>query len=160
VGTDGFGEAVAGLGDLDADGVSELLVGAPFSAPSGKVFVYSAGKSMVLFSLPGQATDFQFGEVVANAGDVDGDGMCDLLIGAPDASVNGMSEAGRVWVYSGRSGDALFNMGGSQVGDRLGEGVDGVGDVDGDGRDEVIVGAPGADPNGMSNAGRVLVLGL
>ncbi|MCB9913959.1 MAG: FG-GAP repeat protein [Planctomycetes bacterium] len=101
-----------------------------------------------------------FGRSVADAGDVNGDGVGDVVVGAPFDKVNGVTK-GRVYVYSGLDGALLWSRDGDDAGDLFGWCVDGVGDLDGDGKSEVIVGAPGWDNAGAwsSYSGRVYVVG-
>jgi hypothetical protein len=155
-----LGMAVAGAGDLDADGTPEVLLGAPWTITNGKVYAYSIAKHTVLFTLTGVSVVEDFGEVVASAGDVDGDGTSDVIVGVPDATPGGKIDAGSVRVYSGKTGAQLFKLDGTKAGDRLGEGVGALGDIDGDGRAEIIVGAPGMDSGVLQDVGTVLVLGL
>ncbi|MEM7246220.1 MAG: FG-GAP-like repeat-containing protein [Acidobacteriota bacterium] len=95
----------------------------------------------VLHEWRGEAAGDQFGWIARNIGDVDGDGVADVTTSSPSKDVGG-GNAGRVHVYSGRSGALLWEVSGSP-GDRLGLGIEAAGDVDGDGRGDVVAGAPG-----------------
>ncbi len=97
----------------------------------------------LVFDVPGKAAGERLGSVAA-AGDVDGDGVGDLLVGSPHDGTNG-ADAGRVLVASGADGSTLLEVLGAAAGDRLGASVAGLGDVDGDGHDDIAAGAPGAD---------------
>lgn len=96
----------------------------------------------VLHEFVGEAAGDQFGWIGRNAGDCDGDGVNDVLLSAPSKAIGGAA-AGRVYLYSGKSGKLLFTRDG-RPGDQLGLGIETAGDVDGDGRADVIAGAPGA----------------
>jgi VCBS repeat protein/FG-GAP repeat protein len=106
----------------------------------------------VLQEFDGEAPGDQFGWIGRNAGDCDGDGVNDVLLSAPTRA-NGGPAAGRVYVYSGKGGKLLFTRDG-KPGDLLGWGIEGAGDVNGDGRADVIAGAPGTG----GGRGRALVL--
>lgn len=105
-------------------------------------------------------TGDDFGRAVADAGDVDQDGFPDVVVGAPRADGNG-ANSGRVLVYSGRTGELLWQRDGDFAGDLFGWSVDGVGDIDGDGASDLIVGAPSWDNNGAwaTGSGSVYLLG-
>ena len=160
-GSDAGGElgwAVAGAGDVDADGCADLILGAPFLGPGGRTsagsaFVYSGATGLPLWRFDGPLSGDQLGKSVAGAGDVDGDGHDDLVAGAPQADPNGHYVAGSVFVYSGRDGRLLWRFDGSAAGNMLGWSVSGAGDVNGDGFADVIAGAPEADPSGLQRAG-------
>jgi len=154
-----LGWSLAGAGDLDGDGKDDLWIGAPgastpFVFGMGAVIAYSVAKGQVLSTVMGQGELESFGETLANAGDVDGDGTVDFVAGGR-ANV----EAGVVRVHSGKTGAKLIQLVGA-AGDHVGESVAGAGDVDGDGRAEVVVGAPFADPHGVTDMGAVYILGL
>lgn len=189
---DGSGRSVATAGDLNDDGLADLIVGAPGASPngagSGETYILfgdaniNLGFSSLLlssldgtngFSLVGAATGDASGHSVAPAGDVNGDGIDDLVIGAPGASANG-AESGSAFVLFGGSevsggfsslflaglnGQNGFRINGAAAGDRLGESVSGVGDINDDGFDDVIVGAPGADPNGNDSGNSYVIFG-
>jgi hypothetical protein len=90
----------------------------------------------------GEAANDQFGWIARVMGDVDGDGVPDIVTSAPGKAAGG-ANAGRVYVYSTRTGRLLWSVTGN-TGDQLGTGVEGSGDVDGDGVPDVIASAPGA----------------
>jgi FG-GAP repeat len=148
-----FGAAIAGVGDLDADGRDDLLVGEPRALIAGqrrgRALVYSGADGSVLFAIHGGAERSRFGQAVAGGGDVDGDGTPDFAVGAP----MGSGAAGSVTVFSGANGKRLFSVSGEATGDEFGSAAALVGDVDGDGHADLLVGAPKSDAAG-SNAGR------
>lgn len=159
---DYLGRAVAGMGDVDGDGVPDLLMAAPNASPSGRgqaglVQLRSGATGDILRQLEGDEASAFFGQAIANVRDLDGDGVDDFAIGAPSASPGGMQNAGSVFVYSGASAKLLYQWDGLGRFDVFGAAIAGAGDVDGDGVPDVIVGAPGASPQGVSGAGSAFV---
>jgi FG-GAP repeat protein/VCBS repeat protein len=148
-----FGWAVAELGDVDGDGVQEAIVAEPFAhGTEGTTWVFSGRTGAQLYELRGQENDNQ-GAAVANAGDTDGDGVDDIISGA--SGYTG-TEPGRAYLYSGATGALLHVWNGRRGGDALGYAVSAAGDVDRDGRGDVLVGAPFNDAGGQ-NAGRAYI---
>ncbi|MDP2310064.1 MAG: FG-GAP-like repeat-containing protein [Pseudomonadota bacterium] len=173
-GGDALGEAVAGVGDLDGDGVDDLALGAGGADPSaesgggedsGAVWIVrgpvSAGDHTAADAdarLLGPGPGAYAGAAVAGAGDLDGDGLADLLVAA-DGYLGG-----RVYVLLGPIaegdlplGDALPTLVADAPGDDAGWSLAGAGDIDGDGRPEVLVGAPGGDHGGLDGGGIYLI---
>ena len=160
----GLGLAVSGAGDVNGDGIPDLIVGGPgvFNSPfydstiSGTARVYSGSDGSVLYSFDGDSVGDRFGFSVSGAGDINGDGFADVIVGAPADGVDATT-SGSVRVFSGVDGSVLYDFEGDSVGDRFGGSVSAAGDVNGDGVPDLIVGASHRDDNNGTNAGRVQV---
>lgn len=156
---DFLGFDLACVGDLDGDCVAELLVGAPFSDTSGfnagSAYVYSGASGALLLTLHGAAPGDWFGSRVASLGDVNGDGTPDLGIGVPGSDRGGF-DSGAVEVRSGTDGSLLFAVAGEAPAEYM-QAVSGLGDVDGDGFREWVVGSASADGGGQEG-GRVRII--
>ncbi|MEM7204508.1 MAG: integrin alpha, partial [Planctomycetota bacterium] len=156
---DAFGTSVAGAGDFDGDGLADVVVGAPGSdaggANAGRASVFSGATGASIHTLTGTADNDLLGTAVASAGDVNGDGYGDIIVGAPQGPVPAVGP-GYAVVCSGRDGTSLFVLTGDTLGDTFGASVSGTGDLDQDCRDDVIVGAP-LDDFGVTSAGSAKV---
>jgi hypothetical protein len=151
---DRFGHSVAFAGDVNGDGVSDVIVGAPRDDGAfnnaGIATVYSGVNGTRILEVTGAAGGEQMGFAVDGAGDWDGDGRDDVVVAA--ANANG--KRGRVEVYSGMPPNALlWSKQGEAANDRFGYAVAGIGDVNNDGFDDILVGAPFNDQGGV-DAGR------
>jgi hypothetical protein len=159
-----FGYSVAGAGDVNGDGYSDVIVGAYLfdngQTNEGRAFVY-LGSSSGLAAAPAWTAEpnqasAQFGSSVAGAGDVNGDGYADVVIGAVGFD-NGQSDEGAAYVYlgsaTGLGATFAWRVEGNQAGDSFGAPVAGAGDVNGDGFSDVLVGAWQYD-NGQTDEGR------
>lgn len=136
-----FGDAVASAGDVDGDGVADVIVGAGDSASAGAAYVFSGATGVLLHSWHVGTRGADAAPcAVAGAGDVDGDGLGDLIVGAALDDHNGR-ERGSAFVFSGATGAILHSWYGSGNGANFGSAVSGAGDIDADGFDDVIVGA-------------------
>ena len=185
--SDQSGNSVASAGDVNGDGYDDLIVGARYADPNGS----ASGASYVVFGkasgfaatlglgtldgttglrLDGAAADDLSGLSVASAGDVNGDGYADLIVGARRADPNG-ADSGATYVVFGKAsgfaatlglgtldGTTGFRLAGA-AGDQSGWSVASAGDVNGDGYDDLIVGARYADPNGTNSGSSYVVFG-
>ncbi|MAF64484.1 MAG: hypothetical protein CMJ84_02330 [Planctomycetes bacterium] len=149
--SDQMGTCVAGLGDVNSDGVPDYMGGAPLDdnngSNSGSVQVWSGIDGSVLYAFNGSGADHQFGKSVAALGDVNGDAHADFIVGEwHDALI--AHHAGSVTVFSGIDGSVIRQHFGQSADDEFGQAVTGIGDYDGDTIGDYAVGAPGAGANG------------
>jgi hypothetical protein len=162
---DGFGTSVSGAGDINGDGYSDIIIGAPLNdvagSDAGRAYVYFGGTSVdmtVEMILNGVAAGDKFGFSVSTAGDANGDGYSDIIVGAYGSDAAG-TDAGRAYLYwGGVTTDIVadVNLSGATAGDAFGRSVSRAGDVNGDGYDDVIVGAH-YNYSGGFDAGRAYV---
>lgn len=183
------GASVGAAGDVNGDGLADFLIGAPWGEASQGT---NAGETYLVF---GRASGFGtgldlstlngttgvtfrgalagdgLGFAVSSAGDINGDGFDDLILGAREADGGGRTDAGASYVVFGQAGGFAatmdvtglngangFSIIGADASDRSGYSVAGVGDVNGDGIDDLLIGAPQGDPGGRANAGEAYVV--
>src|SRR5262245_62051016 len=153
-----FGSSVASVGDVNGDGYDDVIIGAnffPSEGGQGRAYLYFGGPAIdsladLVIPFPPGGSGW-FGISVASAGDFNGDGYPDIIVGARYAVFSGKAFI----YYGGPSLDATpdLTLTGENTGSWFGSSVASVGDVNGDGFDDVIVGAP----NYGSQAGRAYV---
>jgi hypothetical protein len=134
---DGFGAAVAGVGDTDGDLVPDILVGTRVFV-NGYVRLYSGATGILISHISAPAGHDGFGWSVAPAGDLNADGRADFIVGARAADPNGLSNAGRVLVYSGLTLQPILTIDGASSNLFLGKVVAGGEDATGDGVPDVL----------------------
>jgi hypothetical protein len=165
-----FGGSVAGAGDVNGDGYADVIVGAYQSAPGGRA---SAGTATVFLGsasglraaphrvLEGALAGDWFGFSVAGAGDVNGDGFADVIVGAYGADNEAGTNAGSASVYlgsaSGLSATAHRVIEGATANAETGWSVAGAGDVNGDGYSDIVLGNPWMDIAARSDSGSARV---
>lgn len=158
-----FGNSVSCAGDVNGDGFDDILIGAKNYDPDdnqyttndgGAAFVFLGSGSGILTTPVWSKTSesilptynsIRFGTSVSSAGDIDNDGYDDIIVGAPNY-YNGTHAVGAAFVFKGNSGGVSLSeewMGESNIQSaEYGHSVSSAGDVDGDGFDDIIVGAP------------------
>jgi len=156
---DRLGWSVATLGDLNNDGVPDFGIGASKANTvngdgSGQALIISGASGDVLYTVIGDNAGDYFGGSIASAGDVNGDGTPDIVVGGmtganPDGIPTGMAK-----IVSGIDGSLIHNLYGIENDGRFGISVDGAGDVDQDGYDDVVVGAKWENFPGWSDRAR------
>ncbi len=183
------GNSVSGAGDINGDGIDDLIIGAKLASPDGN---FTAGSSYVVFgttsgfpnplkledidgingfAINGVAIGDQAGVSVSAAGDINGDGIDDLIIGAYFANSAGGNDTGSSYVIFGSdsglpnpfdlddiNGLNGFTINGVSAGDFSGISVSSADDINGDGLDDLIIGAPLAGPNSNDFSGSSYVV--
>jgi len=186
---DDVGVSAMDAGDVNGDGIGDIIIGASRADPSGR---NDAGASYVVFGrktgfpasvdlaaldgsdgfqIFGADADDYSGRSVSGAGDVNGDGFDDMIVGSLGGDPGGRRNAGESYVIYGRAsgfapivdlaaidGANGFRIDGIDTGDNSGRSVAGAGDINGDGFDDIVIGAHRADANGVDRAGETYVV--
>jgi Ca2+-binding RTX toxin-like protein len=187
--SDYSGSVISSAGDVNGDGFDDIIVGASYADANGNVncgasyvvFGKAGGFGAILdlaaldgsngFQITGSAPGDLLGISVSGAGDVNGDGFADLIVGAPAADTNG-SSSGVSYVVFGKSsafssnldvsslnGMNGFKINGAAVGDYAGRSVSSAGDVNGDGLTDIVIGSPYSNSDGSNSGAAYIVFG-
>lgn len=175
----GFGGSIANVGDSNGDGFADLVIGsaddfgsggAAYAVYGGSMNGFKAGQTPVATRFvpadtQGYVVGAQFGIAVSGAFDVNGDGYTDALVGAPSADTGGSVLDGVAYLYLGSANGldtampVVLSSSATYGGELFGASVAGVGDVDGDGHADIVVGAPAFSPQPLASAvGRALFM--
>ena len=162
VGSEGFGAAISMIGDINADAIPEFVIGAPTTPRFGSIGVgeariYSGSDLSQLRYHSGNSAGQGYGQLVAAAGDYDQDDIPDYLIASPDGDPNGLTNAGKVELYSGANAAVLGLIAGTQSFENLPSSMAGVGDGHRDLVPDFLIGSAN---HGSSEGGRVQIWGL
>ncbi|MEO8478047.1 MAG: FG-GAP-like repeat-containing protein [Gemmatimonadota bacterium] len=148
---DEFGWIARGIGDVDGDSISDVVISAtqnpPLGGARGKLYVYSGKGGNLLWTREGPAGAV-LGIGLEAAGDVNRDGVPDVVAGAPGINT--------VFVFSGHDGRELLALRGDSIDGNLGAAASGIGDFDGDGHADIIASAPASSVNG-EGSGQVYI---
>ena len=182
------GVGLSSAGDINGDGYDDLIIGAPRAGPNGdksgeSYIVFGSGGGFLAninladldgrngFIMNGINSGDNTGWATAGLGDINGDGYDDVIIGARSAGPNG-NYSGESYVVFGKGGNFTaifelssldgsngFTLNGIDAGDRSGHSVAGAGDINGDGYDDILISAPGSDPNGEYSGENYVIFG-
>ena len=183
---DSAGRIVSGAGDVNGDGYDDFIVGAPFSDAGGQnsgaayVVFGSAGglpdinlsslTSSQGFEIVGEAADILAASSISSAGDINGDGFGDVIVGAYADNAAGAKAGAAFVIYGKASGFTTvdlasldpadgFKITGDGANDQAGRSVSSAGDVNGDGLDDIIIGAPYSNGSASGTAAAYVIFG-
>jgi hypothetical protein len=178
---DEFGATITSLGDLNQDGLAELMIGAPGAeSGAGAIYMFTSGNNGgLVWRASGSDEGGRFGSVLASVGDLTGDGTPEVLVGAPMAGIPGTTggigrrrllsteeesgeqavtfRPGKVFLV-GLDGRILWSAQGKKDGEQFGAALSWIPDISGQEIYRLVVGAPGADAEDVADAGGVYLL--
>ncbi len=160
---DRFGKEVVSMGDTNGDGKSEFIVSAPGHDPggvnyAGSDYIFDGGNPSNFSLVSGEAAWDNFGVSILRIPDMNGDGWDEFAVGADMADSAAIVDSGRVYIYDGQTRNVLVRIDGVEANSRFGSSLAVIGDVDGDGTDDLLIGAKGTDVGLDQDVGRAFVV--
>lgn len=161
-----FGQAVAGMGDINGDAKSDIAVGVPMQKvgdnnTQGQVLLFSGADGALIKTLnnPDPQSNAYFGRSIASS-DIDGDGIPDIITGAPFQDVGGNIDQGKVYLFNGLNGSVIrsFDNPSPQAGSWFGASLAVINDVSGDGKPDILISAPSQDVGSNNDQGQVFIM--
>ncbi len=153
-----FGYVGDAVGDVTGDDIPEIVCASPYAdytgGNTGRIYLINGKTGEIIRHHDGITNQAYLGFRIAPAGDVNNDDIADYAAAA--SGILRSNTPGELFVYSGADGSVLYSWSSTKSGDRLGHGICGLKDINGDGHDEIMYGIPGDDTAG-SNAGRVII---
>jgi hypothetical protein len=145
-----LGHSIAGLGDINGDNIPDFAIGSPYALDgengNAGIVILELSRNSPFDRQPlkiyGEAAGDNFGWSMAGIGDVNGDRIPDIVVGAPGIMSSNGARFGRVYILSGNGGPTLYKIEGTESGEAFGFSVLGIGDIDGDKVPDFVVGAP------------------
>ncbi|MCH2102300.1 MAG: hypothetical protein MK209_10315, partial [Planctomycetes bacterium] len=158
-----FGTSVMLNGDIDGDGAEDVVLGSRFADSNGlqnngTISAHSGRTGMQIWSADGDVDDNKLGDHLSSAGDINGDGVEDVITWAKDADTGGLSNNGCVRALDGLTGAEVWRYDGAVSDERMGDSLAIGEDFDRDGVDDVFVATSYSDSNGLADNGRIVAL--
>ena len=158
-----FGMSVSNAGDINQDGIEDVMVGSPWARPdgvtrTGAVFVYSGSDGTQLMQIDGLHDGETFGRAVSSAGDFNDDGHADFLASSVGEVPSGLTYSGEVDLYSGVDGSLMYRWSSEDSPNYYGTSVSSTNDINGDGLREILVGDVFVEHGGPLRSGSASLL--
>ena len=154
----GFGLAMAMNGDMNGDGVDDILITAPGKAVgAGGIYLYDGALNTKIWVINGEANADRLGKEIISMGDTNGDGYAEFVASAPGRDPGGNSYAGSIYLFDGQNPSNFTTIDGEAPWDNFGVSLLRIPDMNNDGLDEIAVGADMADGAVHVDAGRVYI---
>ena len=155
-----LGVYLSGIGDINNDGIPDVMVGSPRHSANGesagRVYVHSGVDGVQIWGYMGALAGDQTGYSVSEIGDIDDDGISDYMFSSTGSDIN-LENSGRVDVFTGKNGARLYTFFGEGVNHAFGTSISNAGDVNGDSYPDMIISAPGNRDADTAFYGKVYV---
>lgn len=159
VGLSSFGWSIAINGDMNGDGIDDILAGAPSKGGgTGGYYVIDGATDTVIQIVNGENAGDRLGLEMATLGDQNGDGISEFVIAAPGFDPGGREYAGRIYIVNGAALNQYITVDGENAGDNFGDGLEVIPDINGDGLNDIAVSADMGDDGILPDCGILYLL--